>query len=101
MISCLLKKLKRIKRSFYLQTKNSSLEEHILNNYSKITNKQELEKERNRHNIILEDFLKKHNLFIENNIKNLLSNDLIIDIGAGSLIHTNYFSKHPKYYLFN
>lgn len=95
MFSNLFKIIKKFKRSFYLQNKNASLIEHNLKNYSKINNDQELEVEKNKHTIILDNFLKKYNSVIENNLKQkLLSNHLIIDIGAGSLIHTNYFCEN-------
>jgi hypothetical protein len=97
MIELIIKTLKKLKRKIYFQDKSTSLNHHNFINYDNNLNRRDFELEKNKHVLILNSFLKKFNFIFKNELKSAhIKEYLIFDIGAGSLIHTNYFCNFAK-----
>jgi uncharacterized SAM-dependent methyltransferase len=97
MIKLIIKKIKELKQKIYLQNKNTSLIHHNFDNYDNILNQHDFELEKNKHVLILNSFLNKFNFILRNELKSdNIKEYLIFDIGAGTLIHTNYFCNFAK-----
>jgi len=97
MLNFALSKIKKLKRMFFTQNKETSLNEHNLSSYNMELNEYEVNKEKNKHNLILNSFLERYNFLLKKELnQRSLENYLIIDIGAGSLLHTNYFCNYPN-----
>jgi hypothetical protein len=97
MLEFIIKKIKKLKRKIYFQDKNTSLNHHNLINYDRNLNEHDFKLEKNKHVLILNSFLSKYNFILKNELKSdNIKEYLIFDIGAGSLIHTNYFCNFAK-----
>ena len=92
----LLKLLRYLGLGFIFQTKDSSFKNHESTNYSKDILISDLSPIKKKHNHILDNFKKKYSKQLTNHL-NQNKKNVLIDIGAGQLLHTNYFSNFFKH----
>lgn len=97
MIKTIINYLKKLKRQLYIQKKETSLNQHDLINYNTLISEHDFEQEKIKHVSILNSFLSKYDFILKNELNhNVLKDYLFFDIGAGSLIHSNYFCNFVK-----
>jgi hypothetical protein len=92
----LLKLLRYFRLGFIFQRKDSSFKNHESTNYSKDIVTSDVNTIKRKHNYILDNFKKKYSKLLTSHLNENKKN-VLIDIGAGQLLHTNYFSKFFKH----